>query len=218
MSSSDVIDPHSWADAAANQARNDVSSRGYSDAAKTGLDDGSPKPNVLRYDEKRLKEVSESNELPKRPCSIYFNCDKSSFVLQSFLQDVKKIGICLSSVLCIQEAGRDGYIVSFKTPDECRLFSEKSSYIRRSIDHVYSVSIYDAPFEMPDAALIHRLSYYGDVKKLYRRTYSGYGNLQTGVRTAKMTIYDKLPSFLRFGETRGQPLTALIALLPAGLS
>ena len=47
MSSSDGIDPHSWADAAANQARNDVSSRGYSDAAKTGLDDGS-QPNVLK--------------------------------------------------------------------------------------------------------------------------------------------------------------------------
>ena len=44
------------------------------------------------------------------------------------------------------------------------------------------------------------MSYCGDVKKLYRRTYSGYGNLQTGVRTAKMTIYDKLPSFLRFGQ------------------
>ena len=102
------------------------------------LDDGSPQPNVLRYDEKRLKEVSESNELP---CSIYFNCDKSAFVLQAFLQDVKKIGICLSSVLCIQEAGKDGFIVSFKTPDECRFFSEKSSYIRCSTDHVYSVSI-----------------------------------------------------------------------------
>ena len=201
MSSSDVIDPRSWADVEANQARNGVTSHGYSDPAKTGLDDGSPQPNVLRYDEKRLKEVSESNELPKGPCSIYFNCDKSAF-----LQDVKKIGICLSSVLCIQEAGKDGFIVSFKTPDECRLFSEKSSYIRRSTDHVYSVSIYDALFEMPEAALIHRLSYYGDIKKVYRRTYSGYGDLQTDVRTAKMTIYDKLPSI---SQVRPTPCSTL---------
>ena len=35
MSSSDVIDPRSWVDVAANQARNDVSSSGYSDPAKT---------------------------------------------------------------------------------------------------------------------------------------------------------------------------------------
>ena len=59
------------------------------------------------------------------------------------------------------------------------------------------------------------MSYYGDVKKLYRRTYPGYGNLQTGVRTAKMTIYDKLLHFSGSAVTLFDSITE-IKSLPAG--
>ena len=187
-----------------NDVPSEVLNRAYSAALMSGVHDGSAtrsparsaQPAIIRHDKATLEDVTANNELSNRPCSLYFKYAKSTFDLRSLLQDVKKIGISLASVRCVQKVSSDAYNITFATPEERRLFYEKSEHVSRSVDAVYSVYVYDAPCELPDAALAHCLSQYGEVKKIIRRTYPGYGRLETGVRIAKMSIHD--PLYLHF--------------------
>ena len=199
---------HNWGDSYETDVTSEVLNRAYSAALMSGVHDGSAtrsparsaQPAIICYDKAALEDARANNELPNRPCSLYFKYAKSTFDLRSLLQDVKKIGISLASVRCVQKVSSDAYNITFTTPEERRLFYEKSEHVSRSVDAVYPVYIYDPPCELPDAALAHRLSQYGEVKKIIRRTYPGYGRLETGVRIAKMSIHDPIPSFLRFGR------------------
>ena len=102
-------------------------------------------------------------------------------------------------MLCAQKVSKDAYIVTFKTPEDRDLFSQNSRYIARRPDAGTFVWIYDAPCELPDDAIKDRLSAYGQVQRVHRRTYSGY-HVETGVRTTRMIIDRPVPSFLRFGR------------------
>ena len=197
-----------WGDSCENDVSSDVLNRAYAAAVMSGVHDGSAtgspvrsaQPAFIRFDQATLEDVTINNELPKRPCSLYFKYAKSTFDIRGLLQDIKKIGISMASVRCLQKVSSDAYNITFTTPEERRLFYEKSEYVSRSVDAVYSVYVYDAPCELPDAALAHRLSQYGDVKKIIRRTYQGYMRIETGVRIVKISIHNPIPSFLRFGR------------------
>lgn len=105
----------------------------------------------------------------------------------------------MSSVLCAQKVSKDANIVTFKTPEDRDLFSQNSGYIARLPDAGTFVWIYDAPCELPEDAIKERLSTYGQVQRVHRRTYSGY-HVETGVCTTRMIIDRPVPSFLRFGR------------------
>ena len=181
-----------WGVSFENDVMPEVPDRAYSAVLMSGVHDGSTsgssahsaQPAIIRYGTATLKDVTANNEPPNHPCSLYFKYAKSAFDLRSLLQDVKKIGISVASVRCVQKVPSDAYNITFTTSEERRLFYEKSNYVSRSADAVYTVYIYDAPCELPDGALVHRLSQYGEVKKIIRRTYSGYGHLETGIRIA----------------------------------
>lgn len=200
MSADTNIDPRERAESIVSQEMSQDSRRDYSAIAQTGLDGNSPQVNVFCHDQDYLKNASISNEkvneLPKRPCSLYFHLNVSNFDVQSLLQ---RCGINMSAVRRAQRVSKDAYTITFKTPEERDLFSKKSKSIARQPDAVITVWIYDAPYELPDDAIKHHLSSYGNVQKIYRRTYPGY-HVETGVRTARMIIDRPLPSFLRFGR------------------
>ena len=197
-----------WAESSETDVTSDVLKRTYSTAVMSGVQDGSStrsstrsaQPAIIRYEEAALENAAANNELPRRPCSLYFRYAKPSFDMRFIMQDVKNCGISLASVRCIQKVSADAYNITFTTPEERKLFYEKAECVYRSTDTIYSVFVYDAPFELPDDALAHRLSQYGEVKKIIRRTYLAYGRIETGVRIAKMLIHDPIPSFLRFGR------------------
>ena len=137
----------------------------YSDVAQVGLNGNSPQPNIIRHDQEYLKDASIHNDLPKRPCSLYFHLNATNFTVQSLLQDVKRCGISISSVLCAQKVSKDAYIVTFKTPEDRDLFSQNSRYIARRPDAGTFVWIYDASCELPDDAIKDRLSAYGQIQR-----------------------------------------------------
>ena len=202
------VSSQDWAESSETDVTSEVLKRAYSTAVMSGVQEGSAarsstrsaQPAICRYEEAALENATANNELPSRPCSLYFKYAKTSFDMRSLMQDVKNCGISLASVRCIQKVSADAYNITFTTPGERKLFYEKSECVYRSTDPIYSVFVYDAPFELPDDALAHRLSQYGDVKKIIRRTHLGYGRIETGVRIAKMVIHDPIPSFLRFGR------------------
>jgi len=117
----------------------EVPNRHYATALKSGLHNGStlgssarsPQPALFQYDEETLKDATTNNELPKSPCSLYFQCAKSTFDLRSLLQDIKKIGTSLASVRCVQKVSKDAFNITFTTPDERRLSFKKSEYVSR---------------------------------------------------------------------------------------
>lgn len=131
MSADTNIDPREGAESVVHQEMSQDSRRDYSAVAQTGLDGNSLQPNVICHDQDHLKNAAISNELPKRPCSLYFHSNVSNFDVQSLLQDVKRCGINMSSVRCAQKVSKDAYTISFKTPEEGDLFSKKSKYIER---------------------------------------------------------------------------------------
>ena len=198
MSADANLDPRERAQLSADQEMSQDSRCAYSDVAQVGLNENSPQPNIIRHDQEYLKDASIGNDLPRRPCSLHFHLIVTNFTVQSLLQDVKQCGISTSSVICVQRASKDAYVVTFKTPEERDLFFQNSRYIARRPEAGTLVWIYDAPCELPDDAIRDRLSAYGHVQRVRRRTYSGY-HVETGVRTTKMVIDRPVPSFLRFG-------------------
>ena len=118
-----------------------VPDRAYSDVLMSGVHDGSTsgspaQPAIICYGTATLKDVTANNELPYHPCSLYFKYAKSAFDLRSLLQDVKKIGISVASVRCVQKVPSDACNITFTTSEERRLFYEKSKYVSRSADAV----------------------------------------------------------------------------------
>ena len=59
------------------------------------------------------------------------------------------------------------------------------------------VKIYEAPAEMPDTALIGRLSHYGRVLSFRRGKIARH--IENGIRIARMTIHHAIPSYMNIG-------------------
>lgn len=91
-------------------------------------------------------------------------------------------------------------MITFKDPEERRIFSEKSSFISRPQRETATVFIHDAPFELPDKALKLRLQSNGEVFRMTRGRYSTCTHVETGICYVKMGIDDPIPSFIRFGR------------------
>ena len=64
------------------------------------------------------------------------------------------------------------------------------------------LQIFDAPHEMPDTAIINRLSKYCDVIH-HRRgffPFKGWENVHDGVRHYRVRIKSPIPNFMRFAK------------------
>ena len=110
------------------------------------------------------------------------------------------IGISPSSVPYLERVSEGAYVITFKDPEERRVFSEKSSFISRPQRQSTTVFIHNAPFELPDQALKIQLQRYGEVFGVTRGRYSACTHVETGIRYVKMCINDAIPSFIRFGR------------------
>ena len=62
------------------------------------------------------------------------------------------------------------------------------------------LTIYDAPYELSDAAIIHRLSPYCEVVWYRRGTFKAHGGVFNGLRHYRVRARVPIPSFLRFGK------------------
>ena len=195
MDNADVLDPRSRAND--NRVTTD---RSYSEVTGGSAPQDVPLPAVVSHDDNVMKSTYADNELPRRPCSVFFKLAHQAFNMRSLFQDISKIGISPSSVRCLQRVSEGAYVITFKDPEERRIFSEKSSFISRPEKESVTVFIHDAPFELPDKALRVRLQCYGEVFRITRGRYPACTHVETGIRYVKMCIDDAIPSFIRFGR------------------
>ena len=113
-----------------------------------------------------------------------------------------------SDVSCLQRTSNGQVVITFRRA-EC-----KEQFLRRSVLNVSGtpyalqdvdrpltyLQIFDAPHELPDPAIIQRLSRYCDVIH-HRRgffTEPGWEHVHNGVRHYRVRIKSPIPSFLRF--------------------
>ena len=89
---------------------------------------------------------------PKDRVLFFFKMAPKALNMHSLFEDLNRIGISPSSLRCMQYVSQ-GYVITFKDPQERVTFSQKSSFVSLPEREVYTVYIHDAPFELPDNAL-----------------------------------------------------------------
>ena len=100
--------------------------------------------------------------------------------------------------------------MTFRRPEQKDLFSRRNfisihdqHLALQDVDRPLTfVQVFDAPHELPDTALISRLSKFCEVVS-NRRGYfrePGWENVQDGVRHFRVCLQTPIPSFLRFGK------------------
>ncbi|XP_044170611.1 uncharacterized protein LOC122954627 [Acropora millepora] len=156
----------------------------------------------------QVNAVAE-NSLPTRPLTVSFQpqqflpaCDVFEALSNAELQS--------TDVSCIQRLSSGAIVLTFRQP------ASKEAFLRRNFITVHEqpvvlqdvdrpltfLQVFDAPHELPDTALISRLSRFCDVIS-NRRGYfrePGWENVQDGVRHFRVRLRSPVPSFLRFGK------------------
>lgn len=147
-----------------------------------------------------------NNILPSRPCSAFFHLPEKGVSTTDIFQDVKSCSIPVSSVRCLQRNPHHVFI-TFSTNVYRERFLKKSTFIPHpKASHAASgntssyVTVYDAPYKLPDPAINKHLSRYGNVISSRRCHQQGYPTVYNGIRTFQMDLSESVPSFLRFGR------------------
>ena len=147
------------------------------------------------------------NVTPDRPCSAFFKTD--SFMPASEVFDaLKKDGFRNEHIRCLHRKPTGEIFITFRTNELRDTFLSKSSFVTRrrsfapndSERPLSFLTVYDAPYELPDAAIIHRLSPYCEVVWYRRGTYKNYGGVFNGLRHFRVRVKFAIPSYLRFGK------------------
>lgn len=144
--------------------------------------------------------TAADNNLPKRPCSLFFKTAVSAINMTTLFQDLSSIGILASSLRCLQKVPTGGFVITFKNQKDRETFAAKSLLVARPERELVTVFVHDAPFELPDKALKYRLQSYGQVVRINRGHYPECVHVETGIRYVKMHIDNEIPSFIRFGR------------------
>ena len=151
--------------------------------------------------------VQDENALPNRPLTAFFTPQvrlPAADVFRAF----RESNVNSSDVSCLQRTSNGQVVITFRRA-EC-----KEQFLRRSVLNVSGtpyalqdvdrpltyLQIFDAPHELPDPAIIQRLSRYCDVIH-HRRgffTEPGWEHVHNGVRHYRVRIKSPIPSFLRF--------------------
>lgn len=65
---------------------------------------------------------------------------------------------------------------------------------------ITSLTIYDTPYELPDATIIHRLRPYCEVLWYRRGTFRAHNHVFNGLRHFCIRVLSSIASYLRFGK------------------
>ena len=151
--------------------------------------------------------VQDENALPTRPLTAFFTPQvriPAADVFRAFCES----NVNSSDVSCLQRTSNGQVVITFRRA-EC-----KEQFLRRSVLKVAGtpyalqdvdrpltyLQIFDAPHELPDPAIIQRLSRYCDV--IHHRcgffTEPGWEHVHNGVRHYRVRIKSPIPSYLRF--------------------
>lgn len=147
------------------------------------------------------------NVTPDRPCTAFFNAS-SQLTSKEIFDSLARDGIAASAVRCLQRKPNGNVMITFTNPEHCLRFLDRSSFIiRRSKFTTHPASgrltyltVYDAPYELPDPAIEHRLKPYCTVYTTRRGKLQGYPNVYNGMRHYRVELKSSVPCYLRFGK------------------
>ena len=148
------------------------------------------------------------NVTPDRPCTAFVTLEDTTVTSKQIFDSLIRDGIPASAVRCLQRAPNGTVHISFSNSGCRDLFVSKPSFIvanRTTVPHparakLVFVTVYDAPFELPDTALDHRLKKYGRIYSSRRGRFQGFPNVFNGMHHYRMDITSPTPCYLRFGK------------------
>ena len=149
------------------------------------------------------------NEVPERPCTVFVN-PRARLPANVFIDALNNAQVDPRSISCIQRQTNGEVVLTFRSVEHRESFLRLNTleiqgqpFALQDIDRPLTyVQIFDAPYEMPDSAIIHRLSKYCDVLH-HRRGYfklPGFESVQDGVRHYRVRLKNPIPNFIRFGK------------------
>ena len=159
------------------------------------------------YPPQQQRALYSENVMPQRPRTAFFTPSKNT-TAKSVFEALEKAEIDATEIACLQRKMNGEVTVTFKS------ISAKEKFLRlnllqvdaehfslQDVDKPLSfLTIYDAPFELSDLAIIKRLSPYCEVLHYRRGKHSLAPNIYNGLRHYRVRISKPIPSFLRFGK------------------
>ena len=157
------------------------------------------------------KHFHEHNVTPDRPCTAFFKSE--SFIpAKEIFEALKTEGFTSDHVRCLQRKPTGEIYITFKTQETRDAFLKTTKIASPRAPNKFFVpqdserpltylTIYDAPYELPDEAIIHRLSPYCEVMWHRRGKHSGATSaVFNGLRHYRVCLENPIPSYLRFGK------------------
>jgi len=109
----------------------------------------------------------KSNNLPKLRCSAFFKV-KDASTIGVLIQDLRSIGVMPHSLKRLQRFSGDSYMITLGSTQDRDNFVNNSSVIVQHSNPAPKITVFDAPYELPDRALQHRLAQYGEVRSVLK--------------------------------------------------
>ena len=157
----------------------------------------------------RNDNLDPENALPSRPFTVYFH-PRYYVPSHDVFDALRQADIDAQAVSCIQRQSNGAIILTFRRAEFKERFLrrnvlsvQETPYLLQDIDRPLThLQVFDAPHELPDLAIVERLSKFCDVVS-HRRGFfrqEGWENVHDGVRHYRVRIRRPIPSFSRFGK------------------
>lgn len=121
------------------------------------------------------------------------------------LKALNNDGFTTNHIRCLQRKPAGEIYVTFCTADLHDKFIQQRSFFLTGKPHDVNgstvfLAIYDAPYELPDTAIIHRLRPFCEVLWYLRGTFRAHDGVFNGLRHFCVCVLKAIPSYLCFGK------------------
>ena len=159
------------------------------------------------YPSRQERVRFSENVMPQRPRTAFFTPSKTT-TAKSVFEALENADIDATEIACLQRKMNGEVTVTFKSISAKEKFLRLNSlqvdaehFALQDVDKPLTfLTIYDAPFELSDLAIIKRLAPYCEVLHYRRGKHSLAPNIYNGLRHYRVRISKPIPSFLRFGK------------------
>lgn len=153
------------------------------------------------------REMQTTDDTPKRPLSTSFTPSRYTSARTVF-EALSNAEINTQEVKCLQRKMNGEVVITFNSAAAKENFVCKNSlrinddnYAIQDIDCPLTfLTIYDAPFELSDLAIVRRLQPYCEVTHYRREKFDLLPEVYNGLRHYRVRAIKPIPSFLRFGK------------------
>ena len=153
------------------------------------------------------------NVTPDRPNTAFFRVDKE-VTSKDIFDSLKNDDIPATAVKCLQREPSGEVMITFSDIDICLKFIERSTQIVRRGGARFSahpdagklvyLTVYDAPYELPDSAIIKRLAPYCRVYSCRLGKFQNFSDVYNCIRHYWVLLEKFVPCYLRFGRFQGR--------------